>query len=174
MKGQQDTPTGGANPRGKPAPTRQATTELVRTFLEAGFPAEMAEELDAIWRQNSEERSQEPAQPTCTFSAAEIAALEPVFLPLWKSRWGSITWAEMLDALLSSRPTRSRRDPQTKRAKEKLRSLLRRLPANFWCTAAAGIDDLKTLDPQLKDRLLSICRNQAGRARKARKRAGRP
>jgi hypothetical protein len=174
MNDQQHVPAGVIPSPSNPAATRDAMSELERTYLEAGLPADMAAELDALWRQRPEERSPEPAKPICTFSAAEIAALEPVFAPLWKSRWGSITWVEMLHVLMTSRPIRSRRDPQTKRAKEKFRSLLRRLAADFWPKAASGIGDLKSLEPELKDSLLSICRNQAGRARKARKRAGSP
>ena len=154
----------------KPTPA-----ELAGVFAEAGLPAEMAAALDRVWRRSPESPAPAPLKaPASILSVEEVAALEPVFAPLWKSRWGSITWVEMLHVLMTCRPTRSRRDPETKRAKEKFRSLLRRLPTDFWPKAAAGIDDLKTLDPRLKDRLLSICRKQVGRARKARKRAGGP
>jgi hypothetical protein len=152
-------------------PERRAALE--RMYAEAGLPAELAHDLDLLWRLPPETPPSEAVGINhSSLTADEIAALNPVFAPLWRSRHGSITWVALLDVLLTARPgpVRARRHPEAKRANEKMRSLLRRLPKDFWGAAATGIEALQTLDPQRKDRLLAICRGQTWRAQAVRKR----
>ena len=113
---------------------------LERVHADAGLPAELAHDLDRLWRQPPEPAPAPVKANHSDLTADEIAALEPVFAPLWR-RWSSITWVDLLEALLTARPgpVRTRRDPETKRESEKLRSLLRRLATtDFWETAATG------------------------------------
>ena len=161
--------------RSPAAVERERRAALERTYAEAGLPAELAYDLDLLWRQPPEPP---PPQLVTTNSsdltADEIAALEPVFNPLWRSRHGSITWVALLDALLTTRPgpVRTRRDPELKRAIEQRRSLLRRLATtHFWELAGKGIEALQTLGPQRKSKLLSICCAQNWRAEAMRKRS---
>lgn len=143
---------------------------LERMYADAGLPAELAHDLDLLWRQPPEPAPAPIKANHGDLTADEIAALKPMFAPLWR-RWSSIGWAGLLEALLTTRPgpARTRRDPETKRESEKLRSLLRRLAkTDFWEAAAAGIEALETLDAERKERLLAVCRTQAGRAHRSR------
>ena len=92
---------------------------LERIFREVGLPAEMAGGLDLLWRQPLEVPAEEPERnDRRDLTPDEIAALDPVFGPLWRSRHGSITWAELLNVLLTVRlrQARTRRYPEMKRA----------------------------------------------------------